>query len=384
MAVDGDQSRTAGVQKLDRALNSIEDVLLALQSACTPARPVSVSPSRAVGLIAAQNYVALQPVPPHDEALVDGRAVASADLIGASSMSPAFAMLEPPFVRVGDSIPANCDCVIDDALVVGAGGVFEIHGAAAPGDGVRRVGDDLGAGSSLLHAGARVSLWDAHILETAGFAAIDVRRPRVRVVASSCTAGDDGASRWIAALARDEGLDVELSNADPFGADALDGDWDAALVVGGAGLSVDDHSVHALRRNGRVIAHGFALDPGRTGAAGFVGEKPVVCLPGRFDSAVALYLALVRPLLRHLSGAEPLPHEAPAPLTRKIASSVGVAQICLLEAFDGRWALLSVGDLTLAGLRRAQAYMIISQGSEGLAEGAKVRPFSMPGRSACR
>lgn len=383
MAMDGDQSRAAGVQKLDPALNSVEDVLQALQAACAPVRPVSVTPARAIGLVSARNYVAMQPVPALDEALVDGRAVASVDLIGASSMSPAFAMREPPVVRVGDAIPADCDCVIDDALVVGAGGVFEIHGAAAPGDGVRRAGEDLGGGASLLHAGARVSLWDAHSLEAAGCPAIDVRHPRLRVVAASVAYGEDGVARLIAALAHDEGMDVELSSEDAFGVHALEGDWAAAIVVGGAGLSVDDHSVDALRRSGRVIAHGFALDPGRTGAAGFVGDKPIVCMPGRFDSAIALYLALARPLLRHLSGAGPLPQEAQAPLTRKIASSVGVAQICLLEAVDGRWAPLSVGDVTLASLLRAQAYMIISQGSEGLGEGAQMRPFAMPGRSAC-
>lgn len=383
MAMDGHQSRRAGVQKLDPALKSFEDVLLALQGACAPVRPVSAPPMRAIGLVAARGYLALQPVPAHDEALVDGRAVASVDLIGASSMSPAFAICEPPVVRVGDVIPADCDCVIDDALVVGAGGVYEIHGAAAPGDGVRRAGEDLGAGVSLQQAGARISLWGAHSLEAAGCATIDVRHPRVRVVASSSAVGEDGVARLIAALARDEGMYIELSSADACGVHALEGDWDAALVVGGAGLSVEDNSVDALRGCGRVIAHGFALDPGRTGAAGFVGDKPVVCLPGRFDSAVALYLALARPLLRHLSGAGPLPQEAPAPLTRKIASSIGVAQICLLEAVDGSWAPLSIGDLTLASLLRAKAYMVISQSSEGLGEGAQVRPFSMPGRSAC-
>ncbi len=381
MAMDGVQSRAGGVHKLDRALNSVEGVLMALQSACAPVRPVSVAPARAIGLIGAQDYVAAHPVPLHDEALLDGRAAASVDLIGASSMSPAFASAEPPLVRVGDLIPSDCDCVIDDDLVVGASGVFEIHGVAAPGDGVRRAGEDVGAGATLLHAGARISVWDAHVLEAAGCAELDVRHPRVRFVASS--AGDDVTSRLIATLARDEGMDVEVSSADASLECALKGHFDAALVVGGTGISVDDHSVDALRRCGVVIAHGFALDPGRTGAAGFVGEKPVICLPGRFDSAIALYLALARPLLRHLSGAGPLPQAAPAPLARKIASSVGVAQICLLEAVDGKWTPLAVGDVTLASLLRAHAYIVVSQASEGLAEGAVVTPLSLPGRSAC-
>ena len=381
MAMDGVQSRAGGVQKLDRALNSVEGVLMALQGACAPVRSVSVGLARAIGLIAARDYVATHPVPLHDEALIDGRAVASVDLIGASSMSPAFASAEPPLVRVGDLIPSDCDCVIDDDLVVGASGMFEIHSVAAPGDGVRRAGEDVGAGATLLRVGARIRVWDAHVLVAAGCAAIDVRHPRVRVVASST--GDDATSRLITTLARDEGMDVEVSSADSSVKWALNGDFDAALVVGGSGASVDDESVEALRRCGQVIAHGFAIDPGRTGAAGLVGEKPVICLPGRFDSAIAIYLALARPLLRHLSGAGPLPQAGPAPLARKIASSVGVAQVCLLEAVDGKWTPLAAGDVTLASLLRAHAYLVVSQGSEGLAEGAVVAPLSLPGRSAC-
>ncbi len=382
MAMDGVQSTAAGGQKLDAALNSVDQVLLALQDACAPVQPIGVDVARAVGLIAAQDYVAHQPIPLQDEALVEGRAVASVDLIGASSLSPAFAMNEPPAVRVGDPVPGGCDCVIDDSLVVGAQGIFEIQGAAAPGDGVRRAGEDVGAGAALLRAGERITLWHMHILEAAGCSALEVRRPRVRVVAAS-RSGDGATGRLIATLARSEGMDVEVSTADESFATALHGDWDAALVLGGCGVSVDDRAVEALRNCGRVIAHGFALDPGRMGAAAVVSGRPVICLPGRFESALALYLALARPLLRYLSIAEPLASAAQAPLARKIASSVGVAQVCLLASADGAWAPLAVGDVTLAGLLRAEAYMIITQGSEGFAEGAIVRPLMIPGRSAC-
>jgi molybdopterin biosynthesis enzyme len=152
------------------------------------------------------------------------------------------------------------------------------------------------------------------------------------------------------------------------------------FVVGGSGLGAHDRSVAMLRRAGDVVAHGLALDPGRTGAAALIRGKPAICIPGRFDSALAVYLALAAPMLRRLS-AGPLLRAREAPLARKIASTVGLAQIVLLEAHGDAWAPLAVGDLTLAHLMRASAYLIIPEGSEGLAEGSAVAPLRLPGRS---
>lgn len=382
MAKDGVQSKAGSCQKLDHALNSVEHVLLALQNICAPAPPVSVDLAGAVGLIAVREVVAQQSIPLRDEALADGRALASIDLIGASSLSPALVAHEPPAVRVGEPMPPGCDCVVDDALVVGGHGVFEIHGVAAPGEGVRRAGEDVAAGTVLLAAGERITPWHAHVLGVAGWAALEVRQPRVRIVVASGLRDDDVA-RLIAALARGEGMDVDVTSAERCVATALHGDFDAAVVVGGCGMSVDERSVDALRNVGRVIAHGFALDPGRMGAAGVVDDRPVICLPSRFDGAIALYLALVRPVLRHVSGAGPFAVAAQAPLARKIASSVGVAQVCLLAFADGAWTPLAVGDVTLTGILRAEAYMMIAQGSEGFAQGALVTPLLMPGRGVC-
>ncbi len=68
-------------------------------------------------------------------------------------------------------------------------------------------------------------------------------------------------------------------------------------------------------------------------------------------------------------------------LTRKIASSVGVAQLALLQSVENGWTPLCVGEATLSQVLRANAYMVVPEGSEGMAEGASVWPTRMPGRS---
>lgn len=381
-------ARTQGIgtggQRLDATLNSAADVVARLRTGCATATPLRVAPAQAAGGFAAADIVASADAPASCVALMDGLAASSLDLIGATPMSPAFVSGALAPVRVGDALPAGCDCVIDAALGVTAGpGMFEVHGSAAPGEGVRRAGEDARRGEIVARAGERLSAAHALALEAQGLGDIPVRRPRARIVA---TPAEDGATaRYIAALAREDGADIDVARAQDRSAQgvaaALSGDFDAAFVIGGTGRGEDDHAVKALRAAGDLLAHGLALEPGRTGAAGLMGGRAVVCLPGRFDAALGVYLAIARPLLRYIACAGDAPLAHAAPLGRKISSTVGVAQLVLL-AFDGaRWTPLCVGDATLSHLLRAQAYLVVPDGSEGFAEGAVVQPHLLPGRS---
>ncbi len=378
-------TKGARTQSLDAPLNSVETLLTGLVGKCEPVANIRVEVSRSVGCIAADDIVAAQASPASDEALVDGRAVNSGDLIGSSPMSPAFAMDESPRVRVGDQMPSHCDAVIDEALVAGTEAPFEIHGSAAPGEGVRRAGDDFVDGDLIVRAGARIADMDAWSLAMAGVDAITVRRPRVRIVMVDGSVGVRGSADMIAGFTAIEGAAVEhdegrFCNAEDM-LHALNGEWDAVFVIGGTGVGSGDSAVAALRSDGSSIAHGIALDPGRTGAAGIARDKLIVCTPGRFEGALGVYLALGRPLLRRLAGASPSPLAMRAPLARKIASSVGIAQVVFLRYADSMWTPLCVGDLTLAGLVRSHAYLIIPEASEGLAEGAVIQALILPGRS---
>ena len=95
-------------------------------------------------------------------------------------------------------------------------------------------------------------------------------------------------------------------------------------------------SAAAMRRSrrwpsaARSIAHGIALQPGRTAAVGRIGKTPVIALPGAPDQALAAWWTLALPALDRLSGRRPR-QTVTLPLARKIASSVGIAEIVLLE-----------------------------------------------------
>ena len=113
------------------------------------------------------------------------------------------------------------------------------------------------------------------------------------------------------------------------------GACDLLLIVGGSGVGRTDATVTALAGCGEVIAHGIAVQPGRTSAVGRIGNTPVVVLPGAPDQAFAAWWTLALPVLDRLSGRRPR-KTLNLPLARKIASGVGIAEIVLLERKQGR------------------------------------------------
>jgi molybdopterin biosynthesis enzyme len=131
-----------------------------------------------------------------------------------------------------------------------------------------------------------------------------------------------------------------------------------------------------LAQRGEVIAHGIALQPGRTSAVGRIGSIPVIALPGAPDQALAAWWTLALPVLDRLSGflqRQPFT----LPLQRKIASSVGIAEIVLLERNEGAWMPLAVGDLSLETIARADAWLAVSGGLEGFAAGTPVSAYML-------
>jgi hypothetical protein len=63
------------------------------------------------------------------------------------------------------------------------------------------------------------------------------------------------------------------------------------------------------------------------------------------------------------------------PLARKVASSVGLAEIVLLERRDDSWMPLAIGDLPLETAARADAWLLVSGGSEGYAAGTPAKAY---------
>jgi molybdopterin molybdotransferase len=375
-------------QRLPASLTPLDVALVALLGRLEPVAPIELPLARALACVAAE-------MPPHgahppcDVAAADGFAVCARDLVGASSYSPLPLAASLAWVEAGDAMPQGCDCVISADLVDQTGPVAQVLGEAIPGQGVRRAGGDIASGSLVLASGRRVGPLELAIARVAGWDHLRVRRPRLCLLNIPATSGATATARLISECARGAGADVACAEARGRDAasiaEAIDTAMDAAIepgacevlvTIGGSGVGSTDAAVLALAQRGEVLAHGIALQPGRTAAVGRIQKVPVIVLPGAPDQALAAWWTLARPVLDRLSARQKRPTST-LPLARKIASSVGIAEIVLLQKDAGTWMPLAVGELSLETLGCAGAYLVVAGGSEGFAAGTPVDAYMM-------
>ncbi len=364
-------------QRLPASLTPLDAALAAVLHRLEPVVPVALPLAEALGCVAA-DMPPLKAHPPHDIAASDGWAMRARDLVGASSYSPLPLATPPVWVEAGDAMPDGCDCVLDSDSVDRAGPIVQVLAEAIPGQGVRRTGSDIAEGSFVVAAGRRILPRDLLIARAAALQTMNVHRPHLRIVN---VPGGAVTADLISESARKAGADVVRTEA--VGRDAasiakaLDGGGcDLLLTIGGSGVGRSDATVMALAQCGDVVAHGLALQPGRTAAVGRIGKTPVVVLPGAPDQAFAAWWTLALPALDRLTGRRPR-KTLNLPLTRKIASGVGIAEIVLLERKQDAWIALAAGELSLEAMARAEAWLVVPGGAEGFAAGAPVDAYML-------
>jgi len=365
-------------QRLPASLTPLEMALAALLDGLEPVAPLALPLADALGCVAA-DMPPLKALPLSDIATGDGWALRARDLVGASSYSPLPLARPPVWVEAGDAMPQGCDCVIDADLVDQTGALVQVLAEAIPGRGVRRLGGDLAQGSSVIAAGRHIRPLDLLIARAAGSKTLNVRHPRLRVVDIPATSGHSETAELISESTRAAGASVALLKAGGRDvasiAKALDiGACDVLVTVGGSGVGRTDAAITALAERGEVLAHGIALQPGRTSAVGRIQKTPVIALPGSPDQALAAWWTLVLPVLDRLSGLWPR-QRLTLPLQRKIASTVGIAEIVLLEQIDETWMPMAVGDMSLEATARADAWLAVPAASEGFAAGTPVDAY---------
>jgi molybdopterin biosynthesis enzyme len=367
-------------QRMPAGLTPLDAALAALLDGLKPVAPRDVPLAEALGCVAA-DMPPLRALPASDVAAVDGWAFRSRDLVGASSYSPLPLAGLPVWVEAGDRMPEDCDCVIDSDLVGQIGPLFQVSAEAIPGQGVRRIGGDIAEGSSLIVAGRTIRALDLLTARAARLGTAAVRRPRLRLINVPATAGNAVTAQLIAESARAAGAEiicVEAAGRDARSiATAFDAEpCDLIVTVGGTGVGRTDATIEALASRGALLAHGIALQPGRTTAIGRIAKNPVIALPGAPDQALAGWWTLVLPVLDRLSGGEKR-RTTWFPLARKIASGVGIAEIVLLKNIDDAWMPLAVGDLSLEAIAGADAWLAVPGGSEGYAAGTPVNAYML-------
>jgi molybdopterin molybdotransferase len=314
-------------------------------------RTEAVATPLARGRVLARDLVSPLDVPPYDNSAMDGYAMRAADVaaqggegavLAVSQRVPAGSVpvaLQPGTaarIFTGATVPEGADAVLMQehceaiADPAGAGlGQVRINAALTPGLHIRRRGEDLRIGQTVLSAGARLNAASLGLAATAGAAALTVAaRPRVALFST----GDElvlpgqplgpgqiyNSNRTtLHALLLAMGCEVRDLGIVPDTLDATraalrDAAKDADLILSSGGVSVgeEDHLKPALEREGRLDLWQIAIKPGKPLAFGEVtshgGRTWFMGLPGNPVSSFVTFLLFVRPVLLRMQGATQL------------------------------------------------------------------------------
>lgn len=318
----------------------LEEARALLAESVRPLGVEQVSRQEALGRTLAEDVTAPLDQPPFDRSPLDGYALRSADLTGASPEHPvSLRVVETVYaggvpsralgpgeairIMTGAMLPRGCDCVLQHERTDNGLEQVQIYAALSPHDNYCDRGEDYRTGEVLLPAGTVVDAAAVGVLASAGLSSVPVRRrPVVRVLST----GDEVVSpdlhplpagkiygsnqELLTARLRELGVsDVRglLIGDDPREvADTMAqllGECDLLITTGGVSAGDKDifHEALPLLGAERVFWK-VNLKPGTPAMYSLWQGQPILSLSGNPFAAAATFELLARPLLAALTG----------------------------------------------------------------------------------
>jgi molybdopterin molybdotransferase len=320
------------------AMFTLDEALARLVAGAAPlaiAQTQTVSTFEALGRVLAADVASLIDVPPADNSSMDGYALRAGDVSAAgaelpvSQRIPAGAVGQPlapgsaARIFTGASMPPGADAVVmqEQCEALDEGARVRILAVPAASQWVRRRGEDVRRGATVLARGTRLTPQALGLAASVGAARLTVlRRPRVALFSTGDELAMPGeplrpgaiynSNRYtLRGLLQACGCDVGDLGIVPDRLDATrdalrraaDG-HDLILTSGGVSVGEEDHIRPAVAAEGRVELWQVAIKPGKPLAFGSVGRALFLGLPGNPVSSFVTFLLAVRPVLRALQG----------------------------------------------------------------------------------
>ncbi|BBX98433.1 molybdopterin molybdenumtransferase [Mycobacterium lacus] len=341
------------------------------------ARPaVTVSLTEAQGLVLADDVVARLSLPVFDNSAMDGYAVRAEDTSGATPEHPVVLPVAEDIpagrtdeltlrpgtahrIMTGAPVPAGATAIVPVEATDGGVQSVTIRQHCEPGRHIRRAGEDVAAGTTVLRNGQPVTPPVLGLASALGLAELTViPRQRVLVISTGSELVAPGHplrpgqiyesnSIMLAAAVRDAGgIVVATATAGDdvaeFGAVLDRYAAEADLIITSGGVSAGAYEVvkDAFGRDGDrgVEFVKVAMQPGMPQGIGRVAGTPIVTLPGNPVSALVSFEVFLRPALRRAMGLPnpERPHRA-AILTESLTSPRGKRQFrrAILDSSKG-------------------------------------------------
>ncbi len=305
----------------------------ALERLLEQARPVTgretVMLGEGQGRVLAEPLVSDIAVPPWDNSAMDGYAVRLCDLkpgadtrlpvsqrITAGSVGASLAPGTAARIFTGAPVPPGADVVVMQEDTSADDGEVVIHRAGALGSNIRRAGEDIAAGATVLEAGTRLGPQQLGLAASVGVTRLQVYR-RLRV--ATFFTGDElvepgqplapgqiyNSNRaTLTHLLQAMHFDVMDLGVVPDRLEATVAVLrhaadraDVILTSGGVSVGEEDHVRAAVSQLGVLDLWRVAMKPGKPLAFGHVGDASFIGLPGNPVSVFVTFLVFARPFL---------------------------------------------------------------------------------------
>lgn len=339
-------------------MRTVEEHLSAILGALTPLPPLDLSLLEAQGGVLAEPVVAPVPLPPFDNSAMDGYAVVASDLVSAPVTLPVIGdvmagdqgvmAIRPGIccrIMTGAPMPGGADAVVPVEWTDHGTVSVWIDRPAPAGNYVRRAGEDVRAGQTVLPEGTFLGATQLGMAAAVGRSRLLVRpKPRVVVLATGNELREPGTTLapgqiWdsnsfmlTAAVIEAGGVGYRQAIVSDDAEQVLEtiedqlGRADIIITTGGVSMGARDIVKEVL--SDRVTFTPVAMRPGRPQGFGLLsGGIPIFTLPGNPVSAYVSFQVFVRPALRALQGLPPAPLDSvTAALTQPVSSPEGIRQ----------------------------------------------------------
>lgn len=326
-------------------LKPLDEALAELLAHAVPLAGVeAISTFEADARVLAQDVVSSLQVPPEDNSSMDGYALRLADVpqagvvlkvsqrIAAGSAGQALEPGTAARIFTGAPVPPGADAVVmqeDCEALADQPGFIRVMRPPQPAQWIRRAGEDVTRGSTVLSKGERLTPASLGLAASIGMNVLPVaRKPKVALFSTGdelVMPGDvppdemrpgaiyNSNRFFLRALLLRMGCEVSDFGIVPDQREAtLDAlrsasaSNDLILTSGGVSVGEEDHIKPAVQQLGSLDLWQIAIKPGKPFAYGKVGQSHFIGLPGNPVSSFITFLVLVRPFLLKLQGAREL------------------------------------------------------------------------------
>lgn len=374
----------------------------------------TVSILECTGRIVYNDIKSKENVPDFRRSTVDGYAVYSRDVFGASEAIPSMLDYKGEVLMGQEfqgeiSFPGECFYVPTGGMLPkGANSVIMIEYTdklddntilaskpAAPLDNVIDIGEDIKFDEVVIKKGTKLRAYEIGVLASLGYSSIEVyKKPVIGIISTGDEIIDCNENKKLGQI-RDintyllYSLIIE-SGCIPIKFGLIKDDYDMlkntvkdaiskcdiVLMSGGSSVGKKDHTVNVINSLGEVLVHGISVKPGKPTIIGRAEDKIVFGLPGHPLACAVIFKSIVKNYIDKIMEYNDISYPIESKFSINYHKAKGreeylpVTLHMINEEIIAKPVFGKSGLIT--GFSKAWGYVRIDRNEEGLKEGQKV------------